>query len=425
MEYGVLIVAGKLNEVCGGKTEGGEFTVVDLFCGAGGLTQGFKDAKLDNFSFKIVAAVDIWSRAVETYKLNHPEVKVIQGDIRDPEVKEKLKKITDGHVDVVIGGPPCEAFSLAGKRDPMDPRARLFYDYVDIVKELNPYMFLMENVKGILSMITIREDISDEKKREVLAALNKLLELDSVGKKRRAAPQYLLRGDKYFDDPEKRRLAEYVRQYVITVPDAIKEAFGKIGYDVKHSGPINAADYGVPQERIRVFFIGAKKGSGINIRFPEPTHAKIPIPPLKPWRTLRDAIGHLPPFEEREDDEVYDGSFSTIFMSRNRRMEWDRPSYTILASARHILLHPDSPKMVKVDKDRWEFEGTGKVRRLSVKECAAIQTFPQNYKFVGSVIDKYALIGDAVPPLLAKAFAEKILQSLVEAGCEPSFRKLS
>lgn len=401
------------------------YTVVDLFCGAGGLTLGFKEARYKDYGFKVVAAVDVWKRACETYKLNHPEVEVICGDIRDRWVKEKLIEVTGGHVDVVIGGPPCEAFSLAGKRDPNDPRARLFYDYVDIVARLKPYMFVMENVKGILTMLTIREDIDEETKKQVVKALNELLDLKNVGKKRRAAPQYIIRNNSA-RDPRQRKLVEFVKKYLVTVPEAIKQAFGRLGYDVRWK-LLNALDYGVPQERERVFFIGAKRGLGIVIYFPERTHAPQPMVTvdgrrLERYRTLRDAIGDLPPLEQRKDDEVYEGSFSPIYMSRNRYRSWDEPSYTILASARHIPLHPDSPRMIKVGKDKWVFanEPGKRPRRLSVRECARIQTFPDWYKFVGSTIDKYALIGDAVPPLLAKRIAEAVLKSLVEAGIEPS-----
>jgi len=398
------------------------FTVVDLFCGAGGLSLGFKMARYGNFGFKILAAVDNWKRAAETYNANHPEVEVICRDIREPDVLKELDEITGGHIDVIIGGPPCEAFSLAGKRDPNDPRARLFYEYVKIVGRLKPYMFVMENVKGILTMLTLREDISEEEKKNVLMVLNELLDLKSVGRKRRAAPQYVLRNNQ-FEDPEMRRKVEYVKKYITEVPDAIKQAFNKIGYDVRWK-LLNAADYGVPQERLRVFFIGARQGLGIKIRFPEPTHAKEPKMDycgrkLEKWRTLKDAIGDLPPFEERKDDEVYEGSFSPIYMSRNRLMSWDKPSYTILASARHILLHPDSPKMVKVGVDKMAFVGEGKPRRLSIRECARIQTFPDSYIFTGNVIDKYALIGDAVPPLLAQRVAEAVLKSLVDANIKP------
>jgi len=397
-----------------------KFTVVDLFCGAGGLTLGFKMASYRGFTFKIIAAVDNWKRAVETYEANHPEVKVIPFNIRDRRVLEKLEVLTGGHVDVIIGGPPCEAFSLAGKRDPNDPRARLFYEYVKIVDKLKPYMLVMENVKGILSMISLREDISEDEKRNVLITLNQLLDLERVGRKRRAAPQYVLRNNQ-FKSPEERKKVEYVRRYLTSVPEAIKQAFDRIGYDVSQPKLLNAADYGVPQERLRVFFIGARRGLGIKIQFPDPTHSKEPKVDisgrkLKRWRTLKDAIGDLPPLEERESDEVYKGSFSPIYMSRNRLMSWDKPSYTILASARHILLHPSSPEMVKVERDKRVFVGKGEPRRLSIRECARIQTFPDWYKFTGSVIDKYALIGDAVPPLLAKKIAEAILKSLVEAN---------
>ena len=399
------------------------FKVVDLFCGVGGLTLGFKQAKYKDYRFKVIAALDVWKRAVEAYSLNHPEVKVIRGDIRDEEAKRKLEEIAGDKVDVVIGGPPCEAFSLAGKRDPNDPRAKLFYDYVDVVNRLKPFMFVMENVKGILSMITLREDISEDEKRNALKLLNELLDLKSVGKNRRAAPQYILKNNQ-FKSPDERKKVEYLRRYLTTVPEAIRQAFSRIGYDVSHPKLLNAVDYGVPQERLRTFFIGVRRGMGIKIQFPEPTHAKEPRVDvsgrrLQRWRTLRDAIGDLPPFEERKDDEVYEGGFSPIFMSRNRTMSWDRPSYTILASARHILLHPDSPKMVKVERDKRIFVGRGKPRRLSIRECARIQTFPDWYKFTGSIFDKYSLIGDAVPPLLARRIAEAVLKSLVDAGINP------
>lgn len=401
------------------------YTVVDLFCGAGGLSLGFREARYKGYGFKVVAAVDIWKKACETYKLNHPDVEVICGDIRDRWVKEKLVEVVRGHVDVVIGGPPCEAFSLAGKRDPNDPRAKLFYDYVDIVAKLRPYMFVMENVKGILTMLTIREDIDEEIRKQVVRVLNELLDLKDVGRRRRAAPQYIIRNSSA-KDPRQRKLVEFVKRYLVTVPEAIKQAFEKLGYEVKWK-LLNALDYGVPQERERVFFIGAKRGLGITIHFPERTHAPQPMVTvdgrrLERYRTLRDAIGDLPPLEQRKDDEVYEGSFSPIYMSRNRYRSWDEPSYTILASARHIPLHPDSPKMIKVGKDKWVFanEPGKKPRRLSVRECARLQTFPDWYKFVGSTIDKYALIGDAVPPLLAKRIAEAVLKSLVEAGIEPS-----
>jgi DNA (cytosine-5)-methyltransferase 1 len=402
----------------------GKFTTVDLFCGAGGLTLGFKMANYEGFGFKVLAAVDNWKWAVETYRANHPEVEVIHSDIRDEGTIEKLQELTGGHIDVIIGGPPCEAFSLAGKRDPSDPRAKLFYEYVKIVERLKPYMFVMENVKGILTMISLREDIDEEKKQKVLKVLNELLDLKRVGRKRRAAPQYVLRNNK-FKDPQEHRKVEYVRKYITQVPSAIKQTFEKIGYNIEWK-LLNAADYGVPQERKRVFFIGAKVGLGIQILFPQPTHAEKPEISLngiklERWRTLRDAIGDLPPFEKRQGDEVYEGSFSSIFMSRNRLMSWDKPSYTILASARHILLHPDSPEMIKIGRDKRVFVGIGKPRRLSIRECARIQTFPDSYKFICSnVIDKYALIGDAVPPLLGKKVAEAVLKSLVEAGVEPS-----
>lgn len=184
------------------------FTVLDLFCGAGGLSRGFEEAG----GYRIVAANDCWGPAIETYKANFPHVKFIAGSIAEPAVKQQIVDAFGGiGCDVIIGGPSCQAYSLAGRRDPLDPRARLFEHYVDVVSRLRPKMFLMENVPGILSIV-----------------------LD--GK---------------------------------PVVDRIRDDFKQIGYDVTRR-MVNSADYGVPQLRERVIFLGAP--SGMPVVFPAPTH---------------------------------------------------------------------------------------------------------------------------------------------------------
>lgn len=174
---------------------------------------------------------------------------------------------------------------------------------------------------------------------------------------------------------------------------------------------------------------------GITFRFPEPTHIereKLEHNPaykgLKPIKTLRDAIGDLPPavpaLEKNRSNgqklrfpnhEYMVGGFSSRFMSRCRRRSWDEPFFTIQAGGRHAPLHPDSAPMVKVGKDRWIFDlSSGRsYRRLSVKECARIQTFPDNFIFIyDSVVDGYKMVGNAVPVLLARVLAEKIKQDI-------------
>lgn len=178
--------------------------VIDLFAGAGGLSKGFEWA-----GFNVVAANDNFKEACETYKLNHPKTKLVQGDITQSETKNALyKAIGRTKIDIVAGGPPCQGFSHAGKRFIDDPRNFLFKEFVAVAKKVNPPIILMENVEGIL---TINQGKTFE---------------------------------------------------------GIKESFEKLGY--KLSGhKIRAVEYGVPQKRKRMILIGVKKGNPENL-FPKP-----------------------------------------------------------------------------------------------------------------------------------------------------------
>jgi DNA (cytosine-5)-methyltransferase 1 len=186
----------------------------------------------------------------------------------------------------------------------------------------------------------------------------------------------------------------------------IKEDFESVGYTV-YPKLVNARDYGVPQHRERVFLIGVKNDSAIDFKyeFPEPSHG----PGKKPYVTLWEAIGDL----RSDPGPYYKGSFSSIYMSRNRKKRWDEQSFTIQASGRQAPLHPDGAPMRYVAKDKWEFtDGVENNRRLSVKEVRRIQTFPDWYEFypkhieLNSHLDKiYKQIGNAVPVMLARAIA--------------------
>ena len=122
--------------------------VIDLFSGCGGFSKGFEDA-----GFEIVAANDIFKEAAETYKHNHPSTKFIFGDITKQEIKDEIiSTAKELGCDGIIGGPPCQAYSTSGNRDPNDPRGKLFEEYIEIVNKVKPSFFVMENVRGILSM---------------------------------------------------------------------------------------------------------------------------------------------------------------------------------------------------------------------------------------------------------------------------------
>ncbi|HHB1888849.1 TPA: DNA (cytosine-5-)-methyltransferase [Bacillus cereus] len=190
----------------------------------------------------------------------------------------------------------------------------------------------------------------------------------------------------------------------------IIQDFASAGYNVKFK-LLNSRDYGVPQLRERVIIVGIRKDVEFEYEYPEATHGE----GKRPYITLEEAIGDL-----REDPGPYfTGSYSTIYLSRNRKKRWDEQSFTIQASGRQAPLHPGGSEMMKVDKDKWILPGGEEQhRRLSVREIARIQTFPDWFEFsdggnskisINGRLDKiYKQIGNAVPVMLAKAVAQPI-----------------
>ncbi|MFP7487813.1 DNA cytosine methyltransferase [Priestia filamentosa] len=194
----------------------------------------------------------------------------------------------------------------------------------------------------------------------------------------------------------------------------IVQDFSAAGYRVYHK-LVNSRDYGVPQLRERVFLVGVREDIDFEYIFPNPTHGESPL--LKPYVTLKEAIGDL----EENPGDFFEGSYSTIFMSRNRKKSWNEQSFTIQASGRQAPIHPGGIPMEKVDKDKWIFpDGDHNNRRLSVKEITRIQTFPDWYEFSDGGNEKmskngrldkiYKQIGNAVPVQLGRAIARPIAQ---------------
>ena len=311
---------------------------VALFAGCGGLDLGFKNA-----GFNIIWANDNNKKVQETYRYNHKEAELVIKslvDIKSEEIPE---------CDVIIGGPPCQSWSLAGAmKGKEDSRGQLFYEYVRVIKDKRPMAFVAENVKGIVSKSHIN-------------SFNEIV-------------------------------------------DMFKEA----GYTVTYK-LVNAKNYGVPQDRERVFIVGIRNDLGVTYEFPNPTNSE------GNYVTLETAIGDL----RDNPGEWIEGSFSPIFMSRNRRRSWNEVAFTVQASGRQTQIHPDSPEMEKVDKDKWQFkkEENKKVRRMSVRECARIQTFPDEFEFLGNPINEnYKMIGNAVPVKLAQAVATNLKECLENRG---------
>ncbi len=326
--------------------------LVSLFTGAGGLDLGFKKA-----GFSVIWANEYDPSIWDTFEHNFPETKLDKRSIVDIQASEI--PFADG----IIGGPPCQSWSEAGAgRGINDKRGQLFFEYIRILKEKQPFFFLAENVSGILA----------PRHREAL--------------------------------------------------DKILKQFTEVGYNISYK-LLNAHDYGVPEDRLRIIIVGYHKNKvGISFEFPKPLNNK-PV--------LKDAISDLllakpakPLNKTNGEDleipnhEYMNGGFSTIYMSRNRVRSWDEPSFTIQAGGRHAPIHPQAPKMQFVEQNKRIFI-PGKehlYRRLSVRECARIQTFPDTFIFkYNNIADGYKMIGNAVPVEFAKQIALKIKQDLTNS----------
>ena len=326
--------------------------LISLFSGAGGLDLGFERA-----GFKIVMANEYDKTIWATYEKNH-SAPLIKGDIRN------IKEFDfPSEIDGIIGGPPCQSWSEAGaQRGINDERGKLFYDYIRILKSKRPKFFLAENVSGMLS-----------------------------------------------------------NRHSDAVENIIKH-FEACGYNVSIT-LVNAADYGVPQDRKRVFYIGVRKDLDKAFVFPKAT-----TPYKSQKKTMKDAIGDLattaiPALPQNKTNgkleilnhEYFTGAYSTIFMSRNRVRAWDEQGFTVQASGRQCQLHPQAPKMKFVEKNKRIFvPGKEKLyRRLTVRECARLQGFPDDFEFIYTDVDDgYKMIGNAVPVELAYIIAKSIMEQL-------------
>lgn len=276
-----------------------------------------------------------------------------------PLIKEDIRNLSSNafpDCDGIIGGPPCQSWSEAGSlRGINDPRGQLFYEYIRILRDKKPKFFLAENVKGMLA-----------------------------------------------------------KRHSIALNDIIHQ-FNEAGYDT-YIELLNANDYGVAQDRERVFFVGFRKDLNIKFNFPEKSKYK---PTLKDviWDLRETAIPALDKNKTNGEacilpnHEYFVGAYSTIYMSRNRVRQWHEPAFTVQASGRQCQLHPQAPYMPKVAKNENIFaKGYEHLyRRLTIRECARVQGFPDDFIFYYTNLnDGYKMIGNAVPVNLAFCIAKQI-----------------
>ncbi len=352
----------------------------------GGLGTGFEKA-----GFNIISANDIWEPAKKTYMANHKNVHYILKDITDLSSDELLENTNykKEDVDVIIGGPPCQGFSTLGKRFIDDPRNKLFKEYVRIVNDIRPKCFVMENVSGILNM-------------EKGNVLNNIL-----------------------------------------------DSFREIGYNVKCK-LLNAAEYGVPQVRERAIFIGTRLD--VDIGYPKKTHSLEDDSELKKALTLWDAIGDLPQ-SDNQDFDTY------ITEPNNEYQRLIRNNCTKLTNHKPSIYNDKAINMMRyipMGKSAWDVQdkipkkymptsGYGNTyarlnanepgmtitrnfscisssrcihpylnRGLTAREAARIQSYSDNYQFLGSKTDIQIQIGNSVPPILAEKIAYKIKEMLTK-----------
>ncbi len=314
---------------------------------------GGLDKGFEKAGFHVIWANEYDSTIWDTFKLNFPNTTLDKRSI----VKVQSNEVPD--IDGIIGGPPCQSWSEAGAgRGINDKRGQLFYEYIRLLKDKKPKFFFAENVSGILHP-----------------------------------------------------------KHAIAFSSIIQE-FKDAGYEVSYK-LLNTNNYDVPQDRLRLIIIGYHINLGKKFEFPEPQEYK-PV--------LKDIIYDLQEATPAKDGnktngdelnianhEYMNGGFSTIYMSRNRVRAWNEPSFTIQAGGRHAPIHPQAPKMQFVEQNKRIFapEKEHLYRRLSVRECARIQTFPDNFIFkYKNIADGYKMIGNAVPVNFAYHLAKKIFEDL-------------
>ena len=345
------------------------YNVLDLFCGAGGLSYGF-----ENTGYNILLGIDNDAKALETFRANHTNAQSICGDITEITYEHDIQPLLNGKkIDVIIGGPPCQGFSLSGPRNFDDPRNKLYLSYIRLVEEIKPKAFVIENVPGLVGLFNGQ------------------------------------------------------------VEDNIISRFTEMGYDVVYK-IMCAADYGVPQNRKRVVFVGTKKGE-TQFVYPSPTGNMV---------TCEMALSDLPALEHELGTEIqaYSCPPQNAYQQLMRANSSDVRNHiaaTHSEKVQHIIsLVPDGGNYKSLPEEYRESRNfhvawtrfasqkpaptidTGhrhhfhyKYNRVpTVRECARIQSFPDDFHFIGNKTQQFRQVGNAVPPIMAQKIADQLRLAL-------------
>lgn len=348
-----------------------KYNAIDLFCGAGGLSYGFQKA-----GFNILIGVDNDAKALETFELNHDGSQTICGDITKITYQDSIRPLIGNKtIDVIIGGPPCQGMSLSGPRKFDDPRNKLYLTYIRLVDEIRPKAFVIENVPGLVGLFNGQ------------------------------------------------------------IKDSIIEKFTKIGYSIQYR-ILCASDYGVPQNRRRVIFVGLRD-SKMHFEYPEIETEKV---------TCEMALSDLPPLTDTLGEDVQDyyldpqNKYQTL-MRKNSTKVFNHVAAKHSDRVRKIIsmvppggnykdlpeeyrhtrnFHvawtrfPDDKPAPTIDTGHRHHFHYKYNRVPTVRECARIQSFPDDFVFCGNKTQQFRQVGNAVPPLMAEKIALKLRVSLEE-----------
>lgn len=336
-----------------------KYNILDLFCGCGGMSLGFENA-----GYNILLGIDFWKDALYTYQQNHNKAKTLQADLSTLDPASTKSMLNGANVDIIIGGPPCQGFSVAGKRIIEDDRNKLYKAFVAFVAYYKPKAFVLENVPNILSM-----------------------------------------GDG-------------------AVREAIVNDFTALGYNVSYK-VLMASDYGVPQNRRRAFFVGVTNGTTFDFQIPTVEHKVTTHEAISDLteNTLEDGSAY-PCFENSEYQTLMRANSNGVYNHKitihNEKTKEiialvpdggnykDLPIELQQIRKVHIAwtrLNSQKPS-ITIDCGHFHHFHYKYNRVPTVRESARIQSFPDDFIFYGSLVSQLKQVGNAVPPILAKAIAE-------------------
>jgi DNA (cytosine-5)-methyltransferase 1 len=389
----------------------------ELFAGCGGLGHGFHKE-----NFNIVVANELEENIAVTYKHNFPDTNVIVGDVTQKSIKEKIYKAFENKdCDIILGGPPCVAYSMSGHRNSRDPRGQLFKDYVEFVKVLKPKVFVMENVKGILTILHDKPNLIPEEKKladEYYVLEEEKLKLSaekkhlSVKKKKKTSIP-VVRNKRLIKEVNSKikKMKNDIPKFRMKVTDIITTTFENMGYNVQMK-LLNSANYGVPQKRERVIFVGVINDITEKFEYPLSTHNKEGIDGKLKWISVKEAIDDLKDLPE--DFENLQQIYTKHTPKFIQKIENTEIGSSVLKkySEAFYRCYPDRPSNTVKENHGGVFVHYEKNRVMTPRELARLQSFPDDFVFKGTKSSMLIQLGNAVPCGLSNAIAKQVKKLL-------------